>query len=135
MAFALGAAIYDGLIIGGLIGGTVLVVGGTIALIIEAVDEHNREMRKIQNLRDQAIRNRVNHRERDLHKHKEFQEVFKLFQLEVEQARKLIEEAEYTDRNGEKIKGYNGRNFSSFHQYAISFQHWLRVLGGLKQRE
>ena len=111
---AIGAAVVDGLIIGGLIGGTVLIVGGTIALIIEAVDEHNRKMQSIKNLREETVRKLENQREKEVHKHEEFQAVFKLFKLEVEQAKKLITEAEYKDNNGKKIKGYEGSIFSIF---------------------
>ena len=108
---AIGAAVVDGLIIGGLIGGTVLIIGGTIALIAEAVNEHNRQMQRIKNLREETVRKLENKCEKDVHKHKEFQEVFKLFKLEVEQAKKLITEAEYQDNNGKKIKGYEGSTF------------------------
>ena len=116
MAFvAIGAALVEGLIIGGVIGGTVLVIGGTIALIIDVVNKHNQAMLRIMNLREETVRKLENQREKELHKHTEFQEVFKLFQLEVEQARKIIYEAEYTASNGKKIKGYNGRIFSRQH--------------------
>ena len=111
---AIGAALVDGLIIGGLIGGTVLIVGGTIALIIEAVDEHNRKMQRIKNLREETVRKLENQREKEVHKHEEFQAVFKLFKLEVEQARKLITEAEYKDNNGKIIKGYRGNTSLDF---------------------
>ena len=111
MAFvAFGATLVDALIVGGLIGGTVLVVGGSIAMIIDLVQKHEQEMRKIINLRERTIRELENQHEKELHRHKEFQKVFKLFQVEVEQAEKLITEAEYTDQNGKKIKGYTGKN-------------------------
>ena len=105
---AIGAALLDGFIIGGLIGGSVLIIGGTITLIIEAVDEHNRKIQRIKNLREETVRNLENQRVKEVHKHREFQEVFKLFKLEVDQAKKLITEAEYKDCNGTKIKGYEG---------------------------
>ena len=100
-----------------MIGGTVLVVGGTIALIIDEVSKHYQAMQRIENLREETGRKLENHPEKELYKHKEFQEVLKLFQFEVEQAKKLMTEAEYTDRNGKKIKGYNGKTFSC--QYDI----------------
>ena len=56
---------------------------------------------------NQGTRNRI---EKELHRYNEIQEVFKIFQLEVEQARKLVEEAEYTDDNGKKIKGFQGKH-------------------------
>ena len=111
---AIGNALVDGFIIGGLIGSTVLVVGGTIALIIAAVDKHNQKMQSINNLREEAVQKLKNQHEKELHEHEEFQKVFKLFQLEVQQAKILITEAEYTDKNGRKIKGYNGRFFLFF---------------------
>ena len=121
MAFvALGAAIVEGLIIGGIIGGTVLVVGGTIVLIKSLVEKHVREMERIVRLRDETIQRlhkesqenaeTRNRNEKYLHRHKEIQEIFQLFQLEVEQARKLVEEAEYTDDTGKKIKGFQGKH-------------------------
>ena len=92
-----------------------LFVGGTIAVIVDGVNHHNREMQRIKNLREETVRKLKNKRQKEIHKHKEFQEVCKLFQLQVEQAKRLITEAEYTDRNGRKIKGYNGRTFSRQH--------------------
>ena len=154
MAFvAIGAAFVEGLILGGIIGGTVtVVVGGTIILIKSLVDEHLQKMRRIIRLRDETIRrlqieiqesarsrNRI---EKQLHRHVEIQEVFKVFQIEVEQARKLIEEAEYTNDNGKKIKGFQGKHQSILSPYKriivilwykFLFKHWLQVLGKLKQ--
>ena len=123
MAFvAIGTAILDGLIVGGLVGGTVLVIGGTIALIKSLFYKHLHEMDKIIRLRDETIfKLQYQHIEsvknciaikKELHRHKEIQEIFKLFQLEVEQARKLVEEPEYTDDNGQKIKGFQGKCLS-----------------------
>ena len=128
MAFvAIGTAIIDGLIIGGLIGGTVLVIGGTIALIKSLFYRHLREMDRIIRLRDETIL-KLQHQhvesiknckriEKELHRHKEIQEIFKLFELEVEQARKLVEEPEYTDDNGQKIKGFQGKYLSLLSKY------------------
>ena len=77
-----------------MIGGTVLVVGGTIALIIDEVSKHYQAMQRIENLREETGRKLENQPEKELYKHKEFQEVLKLFQFEVEQAKKLMTEDE-----------------------------------------
>ena len=116
---ALASAIVDGLIIGGLIGGTVLVVGGTMAVIESLVDTHIQEMERILRRRDETIQKlqqqnletirALNKMEKDLHRHAELQEIFELFQLQVDQAKKLITEAEFTDANGKKIKGFDGK--------------------------
>ena len=116
---ALASAIVDGLIIGGLIGSTVMVVGGTMAVIESLVDTHIQEMERILRRRDETIQKlqqqnletirALNKMEKDLHRHAEIQEIFELFQLQVDQAKKLITEAEFTDANGKKIKGFDGK--------------------------
>lgn len=108
MAFvAIGAAVLEGLIIGGVIGGAAMVIGGTIVLICELYKQHIQSMQRIMDIKEKTVQELKNRNEKELHKAKEFREVFKLFQLEVEQARKIIEEAEYTNENGKKIKGYD----------------------------
>ena len=104
-------AIGIGAAVGALIGGTVLVVGGTIAAIQQLANKHTEEMIRIINLREETIQKLKNQKAKDLHRHEEFHKVFKLFQLEVEQAKRLITEAEYKDENGKTIKGYDGENF------------------------
>ena len=76
---------------------------------------HYQEMYTIIKLRDEKLEKlRCIENEKDLHRHKEIQEVFKLFKMEVEHARKLLEEAEYTTDNGEKIKGFQGKHLSIY---------------------
>ena len=74
-------------------------------------------MIRIINLREETIQRLKNQKEKDLHRHKEFQKVFQLFQLEVEQAKRLITEAEYKDENGKTIKGYDGEYTSISNLY------------------
>lgn len=110
-------AVGIGAAVGALIGGTVLVVGGTIAAIQKLANNHTEEMIRIINLREETIQRLKNQKEKDLHRHKEFQKVFQLFQLEVEQAKRLITEAEYKDENGKTIKGYDGEYTSISNLY------------------
>ena len=105
-------AIGIGAAVGALVGGTVLIVGGTIAAIEQLANNHKEEMIRIINLREETIQKLKNQKAKDLHRHEEFRKVFKLFQLEVEQAKRLITEAEYKDENGKTIKGYDGENLS-----------------------
>ena len=103
-----------------------VVVGGTDVLVKPLVDKHCREMSRILRLREEKIQQlqsedeenarERNQNEKELHRHAEIQEIFKLFQLEVEQARKIVEEAEYTSDNGEKIKGFQGKHLSIYHR-------------------
>ena len=105
-------AIGIGAAVGAIVGGTVLIVGGTIAAIQELANNHTEEMIRIINLREETIQKLKNQKAKDLHRQEEFRKVFKLFQLEVEQAKRLITEAEYKDENGKTIKGYDGENLS-----------------------
>ena len=70
MAFVIGAAIVEGLVLGGVIGGTVVLVGGTIAVIVDGVNKHNQEMERIKNLREQTVKKLKNQRQKEIHKHK-----------------------------------------------------------------
>ena len=103
---AIGAAILEGVLIGGAVG---VVVGGTIVAIKALMDAHEREMQRIINLRNETIQKLKNQDEKEIHRHREFRRVFELFELEVEQARKIVEEAEYKNSDGKTIKGYEGR--------------------------
>ena len=80
----------------------------------ESFNKRIQEKQRIKNLREEVIQKLKNQHEKELHKHIEFQEVFKLFQLEVEQAKKLVTEAEYTDPSGNIFTGYNGWTDSYF---------------------
>ena len=102
---ALGA-ILEAAAIGTTIG---VVVGGTIVAIKALTDAHEREMRRIINLRNEATQKLKNQEEKEIHRDREFRKVFELFELEVEQARKIVEEAEYKNSDGKTIKGYEGR--------------------------
>ena len=93
-----------------LVVGSTAVIGGTIAAIIAIKNKHEKEMRRIMNQREEALKKLRNKEEKDLHKQKELLQVFEIFKLEVEQARKIVEEAEYKDRNGRTIKGYDGES-------------------------
>ena len=132
---ALGAVILGGIVIGG-------VIGGTIVAIQSLVSEHRENMQGIINSRNEMIRKFENEHKKQIHHEREFRQIFKLFQLEVEQARKIIEEAEYTDDNGKKIKGYRGgfdhisrsktqilnpTRLKNKHRLNIHVKHWLQV--------
>ena len=86
----------------------------TLIAIKDITDKHEREMQSIINRRIETERRLRNNKEKELHRQKELLQLFEIFKLEVEQARKIVEEAEYTDRNGLKIKGYDGKFVSVF---------------------
>ena len=92
--------------------GTALVaaiVGGTIAAIKALTNKYIENMQDIINRREEELERLRNMREKELHRSTELRRLFEIFKVEVEQARKIVEEAEYTDRNGRKIKGYDGK--------------------------
>ena len=114
---AIGAAILGGVVVGSAVG---IVIGGTIIAIKSLMNEHRENMQRIINKRNEIIRKAQNERNKQIYRESEFRQVFKLFQLEVEQARKIIEEAEYTDDNGKKIKGYEGRlDWANANQFSV----------------
>ena len=84
LAIGIGAAVAAA------VGGTVLVVGGTIAAIEALANDYNEQMQRIINLREEKLQQLKYQDEQELRRNKEFREVFDLFQREVKKAEKLI---------------------------------------------
>lgn len=85
-----------------------IMIGGSIDGIISLVNDHTHELKRIEYLRDEIIQKSQNQIKQEIHRQKEFSELFNLFKLQVEQSEKIIEQAEFINDNGVRVKGYDG---------------------------